>query len=293
MLSLFEKQKFSCAVLVADFNVIHFLLWCPSSYIRDPSFTRTYLKVILYQIKIITVTFNLWVRRQTRRTFTYLLVILRVQFLHKETQKAFFWTWYNLQNKRNSHHNSSCNILSTHEMLYLQVGFVRDVDPVTTGSCWLSEFFLPPSCYCISSKASPFVSGIKTAMKIVPAMHITANSQNVAGNHNTSSKFWNDLVIANASIQLNAALKPEAMPFTLLGNNSPSIIHGIGPNSMEKTMMNVATIARGSQLMELTSCPRDFRWKHRPRVVRQTAMTVEESRRRIRRPVLSTSSFEE
>jgi len=62
---------------------------------------------------------------------------------------------------------------------------------------------------------------------------------------------------------------------------------------MEKKMMNVATLATGSQLMELTSCPCDCRWKHRPRVVRQTAMTVEESRRSIRRPALSTSSVEE
>lgn len=75
------------------------------------------------------------------------------------------------------------------ELLYLQVGFVRDVDPVTTGSSSLSEFFLPLSCNCISSKALPFVSGTRTAVKIVPAMHITANSQKVTGNPKTSSKF--------------------------------------------------------------------------------------------------------
>jgi hypothetical protein len=58
---------------------------------------------------------------------------------------------------------------------------------------------------------------------------------------------------------LNAALTAEAMPFTLLGKNSPSIIHGNGPNPMEKTKMNVATLARGSQLMELKAYPLDYR----------------------------------
>jgi len=53
MSPFFEKQTFSCAVLVTVLNVIYFILWCPPSYIRDTFFTPTYLKVILYQIKII------------------------------------------------------------------------------------------------------------------------------------------------------------------------------------------------------------------------------------------------
>lgn len=86
----------------------------------------------------------------------------------------------------------------------------------------------------MSAKDLPLVSGTKKNTNNTPKKQNAENIQNVCPFPKVSFMAVNVDVIKNASDQLKVPAAEAAIPLISFENNSPIIIHGIGPKKEER-----------------------------------------------------------